>query len=287
MLGVGLSAGTARENNRFRDLVPISRQYQGTLRIVLGKSLAYLMIYAVMSTYILCLVPKIFSLVQIAQPATLFWFTLPYLLACIFFAMTCSIFIHHREACMLVYVFTSIPLLFISGISWPGAAVPSFWKVFSWLFPSTFGINGFVQINNMGATLQEVLPEYRALWIQAGVYFLTTCLVYRRQVMLSRRHALERLQKLRSGNFSRRFILPVMISMICISIQAAVPGPAQNGKTDYRITVKKSNGDPQLGVFLRIMGRTQEYTGNAQGIISFQEESSNNFLPYGKSFFHR
>lgn len=126
--------------------------------------------------------------------------------------------------------------------------------------------------------MQEVLPEYRALWIQAGVYFLTTCLVYRRQVMLSRRHALERLQKLRSGNFSRRFILPVMISMICISIQAAVPGPAQNGKTDYRITVKKSNGDPQLGVFLRIMGRTQEYTGNAQGIISFQEESSNNIF---------
>ena len=150
---------------------------------------------------------------------------------------------------MLVYVFTSIPLLFISGISWPGAAVPSFWKVFSWLFPSTFGINGFVQINNMGATLQEVLPEYRALWIQAGVYFLTTCLVYRRQVMLSRRHALERLQKLRSGNLSRRFILPVMISMICISIQAAGPVLAQNGETDYRITVKKSNGDPQLGVF--------------------------------------
>lgn len=219
-----------------------------------------------------------FSLVQIAQPSTLMAFIFPYLLACIFFAMTCSIFIHHREACMLVYVFTSIPLLFISGISWPGAAVPSFWKVFSWLFPSTFGINGFVQINNMGATLQEVLPEYRALWIQAGVYFLTTCLVYRRQVMLSRRHALERLQKLRSGNVSRRFILPVMISMICISIQAAVPGPVQNGKTDYRITVKKSNGDPQLGVFLRIMGRTQEYTGNAQGIISFQEESSNNIF---------
>ena len=39
LLGIGLSAGTARENNRFKDLVPISRQYQGTLRIVGGKSL--------------------------------------------------------------------------------------------------------------------------------------------------------------------------------------------------------------------------------------------------------
>ena len=198
LLGVGLSAGTARENNRFRDLVPISRQYQGTLRIVLGKSLAYLMIYAVMSTYILCLVPKIFSLVQIAQPATLFWFTLPYLLACIFFAMTCSIFIHHRESCMLIFVFTSVPLLFISGISWPGAAIPKFWEIFSWLFPSTFGINGYVRINTMGATLHDVLPIIRGLWIQAVVYFITTCIVYRRQIKLSRKHALERLKTYRN-----------------------------------------------------------------------------------------
>lgn len=198
LLGVGLSAGTARENNRFRDLVPISRQYQGTLRIVLGKSLAYLMIYTVMSTYILCLVPKIFSLVQIAQPATLFWFTLPYLLACIFFAMTCSIFVHHRESCMLIFVFTSVPLLFISGISWPGAAIPKFWEIFSWLFPSTFGINGYVRINTMGATLHDVLPIIRGLWIQAVVYFITTCIVYRRQIMLSRKHALERLKTYRN-----------------------------------------------------------------------------------------
>ena len=195
LLGVGLSAGTARETNRFRDLVPISRQYRGTLRIVLGKSIAYLLIYCIITAYILCVVPQLFHLVQIAQPLTLLSFIFPYLLSCIFFAMTCSIFIHHRESCMMIYVFTSVPLLFISGISWPGAAIPRFWEVFSWLFPSTFGINGFVRINTMGATLHEVLPEYRALWLQTGIYFLTTCLVYRHQVLLSRRHALERLKQ--------------------------------------------------------------------------------------------
>ena len=197
LLGVGLSAGTARENNRFRDLVPLSRQYQGTLRIVLGKSSAYFIIYAIVSAYILCVVPKIFSLVQIAQAGTLAAFILPYVLSCIFFAMTCSIFIHHREACMMIYVFTSVPLLFISGVSWPGSAIPAFWKVISWIFPSTFGINGYIAINSMGATLDQVLPEFRALWVQTGVYFLTTCIVYRRQIMLSRSHAMERLKEFR------------------------------------------------------------------------------------------
>lgn len=197
LLGIGLSAGTARETNRYQDLVPLSRKYNGTLRIVLGKSLAYFLIYAMVSAYVLCAVPKLFSLVQLPDPITLLVFILPYLFACIFFAMTCSIFIHHRESCMMIYVFTSVPLLFISGISWPGAAIPDFWEVVSWIFPSTFGINGFVRINSMGATLSDVLPEFRALWIHTGIYFITTCIVYRRQIQISHRHVEEKLKKAR------------------------------------------------------------------------------------------
>ena len=123
--------------------------------------------------------------------------TKKYLAACIFFAMTASIAIRNRETCMLIFVFTSVPLLFISGISWPGAAIPPFWKYVSYIFPSTFGINGFVKINNMGATLSEVAFEYKALWLQAGIYFLTTCWVYRWQILMSRKHAIERYKELK------------------------------------------------------------------------------------------
>ena len=188
LLGIGLSAGTAREQNRFKDLVPINRHYNGTLRIVMGKGLSYFMVYSLVAVYILCVVPRLFSLNQIAIPGVLTLFTLPYLTACIFFAMTASIAIRNRETCMLLFVFTSVPLLFLSGISWPGSAMPSFWRYFSYLFPSTFGINGYVRINSMGATLNEVAFEYRALWMQTGIYFLTTCFVYRRQIIQSRKN---------------------------------------------------------------------------------------------------
>lgn len=197
LLGIGLSAGTARENNRFKDLVPINRHYNGTLRIVLGKGLSYFMVYALVSIYVLGVVPRIFSLNQIGQPVTLTLFMLPYLAACIFFAMTASIAIRNRETCMLLFVFTSVPLLFISGISWPGASIPPFWKYFSYIFPSTFGINGFVRINNMGATLSEISFEYQALWLQAGFYFLTTCFVYRWQIMMSRKHVIEEYKRMK------------------------------------------------------------------------------------------
>ena len=187
LLGIGLSAGTAREQNRFKDLVPINRHYNGTLRIVMGKGLSYFMVYSLVAVYILCVVPRLFSLNQIAIPGVLTLFALPYLAACIFFAMTASIAIRNRETCMLLFVFTSVPLLFLSGISWPGAAMPEFWRYFSYIFPSTFGINGYVRINSMGATLNEVSFEYQALWIQTGIYFLTTCLVYRWQIKQSRK----------------------------------------------------------------------------------------------------
>ena len=200
LLGIGLSAGTARENNRFKDLVPINRHYNGTLRIVFGKGLCYYMIYSVISVYVLCIVPHIFKLNQIGMPRDLILFLLPYLASCIFFAMTVSIFIRNRETCMLIFVFTSVPLLFISGISWPGAAIPKFWELISYLFPSTFGINGFVRINNMGATLSEVEMEYKALWIQAGFYFITTCLVYRWQIIRSRKHIIDRYQELKTNS---------------------------------------------------------------------------------------
>ena len=140
---------------------------------------------------LLCIVPKIFSLPQIGDLFTLLLFMLPYIFACIFFSMTMSAAIKNRETCMLIFVFTSVPLLFLSGISWPGSAIPPFWKAFSYIFPSTFGINGFVRINSMGAELHDVEWEYGALWIQCGIYFITTCIVYRWQIIRSRKHAIK------------------------------------------------------------------------------------------------
>ncbi len=176
LLGVGISAGTAREHNAFRNLLPVSRHYTGLLRIVLGKSWAYLLVYIPISVYVLGVVPRLFRLNQIGAPHDIALFALPYLLACIFFAMTVSVLVRHRETCIMLIVFSSIPLLFLSGVSWPGSALPAFWKGFSYFFPSTFGVNGFLKINNMGGELTSVRTEWTVLWAQAIVYFLTTCL---------------------------------------------------------------------------------------------------------------
>ena len=197
ILGIGLAAGTARERNRYSDLVPINRCYGGIYRIVTGKALCYLMVYAVMSAYLTLIIPRIFSFIALIQWQDLLALMLPYLLACVFFGMTVSCLVHYRENVMLLVVFISVPLLFMTGVSWPQSAIPGFWQGVSWLFPSTFGVRAFVRMNTMGGVLSDVVPEIRYLWIQAAAYFGTACLVYGVELRLSRRHARERLAHLR------------------------------------------------------------------------------------------
>ena len=197
ILGIGLAAGTARERNRYSDLVPINRCYGGIYRIVSGKALCYLMVYAIMAAYLTIVVPRIFSFIALIQWQDLLALMLPYLLACVFFGMTVSCLVHYRENVMLLVVFISVPLLFMTGVSWPQSAIPGFWQGVSWLFPSTFGVRAFVRMNTMGGVLSDVVPEIRYLWIQAAAYFGTACLVYGVELRLSRSHAQERLVHLR------------------------------------------------------------------------------------------
>jgi ABC-2 type transport system permease protein len=141
-------------------------------------------------------VPRMFHYISLVSAQTIIGLMVPYLLAVIFFGMTLSCLVRYRENVMLLVIFTSVPLLFMTGISWPQSNMPWFWQAIAWFFPSTFGIRGFLRISSMGASLQDIQVEYQALWIQTLVYFFTACLVYRYQIILSHKRARARLKQM-------------------------------------------------------------------------------------------
>ena len=196
-LGIGLAAGTARERNRYGDLIPIHPCYGGIGRVVSGKAVCYLMVYAVMSTYLVMVVPRLFHFLHIAPWQNLLALMVPYLLACVFFAMTVSCLVRYRENVILIVVFVSLPLLFLTGVSWPQNSIPGYLQGISWLFPSTFGVRAYLRLNSMGASIGDVSLELRCLWIQVAAYLGTASLVYGHQLRVSQRHARERLDYLR------------------------------------------------------------------------------------------
>lgn len=179
LLGVGTLVGTHNDKKRF---TVASHMESGRnihpLKLTIGKGFCYTILYFISSAWILRVVPYIFNLPQIGDPVTIAVFLFPYILASAFFAMTLSYFSSQREFIMLLVVFTSVPFLFLSGISWPWPAVPSALKAVAYIIPSTPGIHGFVKINTMGASLPEVSFEYIMLWIHAIVYCILATLMY-------------------------------------------------------------------------------------------------------------
>ncbi len=198
VLGIGLSAGTARDENPYRNLIPVGdSRYKYTVPIVMGKSMCYFMIFLVMGAWLSMAVPHLFHFPQLATGYSLICLMLPYILACIFFGMMVSCTVKYRENVMLIVVFVSVPLLFLTGVSWPQSNIPSYWQGVSWLFPSTFGARAYVRLNSMGADLSDVMPELRIIWIQALCYFVLTLAVYRFQFYEARRYAMDRLKFLK------------------------------------------------------------------------------------------
>lgn len=204
VLGIGLSAGTARDENPYRSLIPVGdSRYEHAFPIVLGKSMCYLMVFMVMGAWLSVAVPRLFHFPQLATAGSLLCLMVPYILACTFFGMMVSCTVKYRENVMLIVVFVSVPLLFLTGVSWPQSSIPSYWQGVSWLFPSTFGARAYIRLNSMGADISDVMPELRILWIQAVCYFVLTLCVYRFQFFMARRFAMERLRYLKHKRESK------------------------------------------------------------------------------------
>lgn len=177
LFGVGMQMGNTREKYGS----PLPTRYYSLIAFILGKALLYFCIYLLMAVYMFTVITRSFHIIHLGDYWTFLLFIIPYILSCIFFAMSLSFLSYRREDCILLFMFLSVPFLFVSGISWPSTAVPPFWKAVSNLIPSTFGMNGYARISSIGASLADVRHEFLALWLQATAYFLLTFILYKRQ----------------------------------------------------------------------------------------------------------
>ncbi len=180
LLGVGTLVGSHNDRKTF---TVASHTHKGkkvsSLRLTLGKGLVYSLVYCLVGVWVLRVAPYLFTLPQIGSAMTMAVFLLPFLLASTFFAMTLSYFVSQREFAFLLFTFTSVLFIFLSGISWPWTSMPPALKAIASLIPSTPAIHGFVKINTMGASFDDVWPQYVQLWIQTAVYFVLAVLMYK------------------------------------------------------------------------------------------------------------
>ena len=169
--GMGMSVGTMREENRSFASLPDTYSGRGVGRVVLGRGAVYWLLFMTIGIYVGCIVPAMFGFPQRGSFWDILLLLALFVTVCVFFSMTWT----RRESAFLLFLFMSPVLVFLTGFSWPTTAFPAFWKYFSYLFPSTFGCQAFINLNTAGAPLAVVAPQLRALCIQGGVYYILAC----------------------------------------------------------------------------------------------------------------
>jgi ABC-2 type transport system permease protein len=65
----------------------------------------------------------------------------------------------NRERALQVLMFTTLPIAFVAGFSWPVEALPEILQALRWMLPSTSGVQASLRLNQLGAPLSAALPH--------------------------------------------------------------------------------------------------------------------------------
>jgi len=178
LIGIGMLGGTRGEENA---KPPRSGGRVSILALLLGRGFVYFSIYILYPVFYLSMVYHSYALPRQAGIFAVMIFLTPYVLAVIYLGMALNTLFSSRELSIPVLIFTSMPMVFLIGFAWPLEAIPLWLRNVAQLIPSTPGCAGFIRLNQMGASLQEVRVEWFSLWGLCIFYFALAWLSYYRR----------------------------------------------------------------------------------------------------------
>lgn len=183
LTSIGILGGTMREEKKLRKLYPHSDNFLGTLPIVMGKATTYLVLGLAILLVMLGVVMPVFNIPMRNNLLTVVVFMIPFLLSLVYLGIFLLNFFKHREDAIMLIMYTSIPALLITGISWPTTSIPDWIQVISYLVPSTIGAKGFVSLTQMGASAQTIQFYWVGMWLVCLFYLLLAVLSMKRMYL--------------------------------------------------------------------------------------------------------
>ncbi|PZU10467.1 MAG: ABC transporter permease [Chryseobacterium sp.] len=174
---IGVLGGTFREQEKYFSLYNIiDDRSNRIIPVLLGRALAYLLLCIILFTIIGgCFV--VFKLPFRTSIIEAILFLIPCFLSVIFLGFALMGIFKKREDAALSVTFTSIPAVFLTGISWPAEAFPHWVNILSYFFPTTVGVRGFLALSQYEACLSDIKDLWGMMWLTAIFYFLIAVLV--------------------------------------------------------------------------------------------------------------
>ncbi|MEE4637307.1 MAG: ABC transporter permease [Wenzhouxiangella sp.] len=163
LIGIGMMGAGRRERgaSAARGLVDL-----------LARAGAYLLLLALLLGFYLLVVYEVFEFPRFGRVRDVYVLMLPFFLAVIFLGLALGQLFRSRETALQTMMLLSLPAVFLAGFAWPAEVMPTGLVWLGQLIPSTPGIDGFVRVYQMGASLEEVGSTLTQLWLLAGAYLL-------------------------------------------------------------------------------------------------------------------
>jgi ABC-2 type transport system permease protein len=141
-------------------------------QILLVRSVIMLGIYLLLSCYYFGFCFEYYGISRNANMADLLRLTIPFLLSVIFLGMVIGLLIPRKELATLIVLLLSLPLVFCAGFIWPTTNIPAVINTVAQLFPSTPAINGFLRLNQMSDSFDNLINIRQHLWLLTVCYGL-------------------------------------------------------------------------------------------------------------------
>ena len=156
-----------------------ARRRRGTPLAVIGQALAHLLLALPGFALFLVVLPRVYGFSANDRVLDLLVLAIPFILSVSLLGQFVGSWFRRPETAVLLFLAVSLPIFFLVGVAWPLEAIPPILRTASFILPSTFGIDGLVRINQMGASLADVSKDWAWLWILTGVYAILAVLAAR------------------------------------------------------------------------------------------------------------
>ncbi len=167
LMGAAMLGGVAFEQGG-----TAARTSHASATAILGQGLAHWTLFVPAMLLYFVVMPRVYGFSTLGSVWAMAAMSVPFILATSFFGQALGLFFRHRETAMLLVVATSLPQFFLVGVSWPAEALPGFLRQARELLPSVNAIDGMVRINQMGASLAEMRPDFLRLCMLTLLYFV-------------------------------------------------------------------------------------------------------------------
>ncbi len=186
LVGIGMVSGSKREKSKRKILIPGIMLKKGMFSTIFGRGLAYFVASVFTASFTLIWVYNWFDFPMKGSLMHVLVLLIPFLFSTIFLGLAISIVFKRKEHSIMVLIFLSPIILFMSGISWPTSSMPEWIYKVGHLFPSMKMVPAYLRLRTMGATLADIKPELLFLTIQMLVYFILASLCHK---YFTRKHA--------------------------------------------------------------------------------------------------